>query len=448
MRHAAMRMQRQRGAVIVLVAIVMVALIGALGLAIDTGRAYGVRASLNAAVDAAAIAGARALVEGENDATRIANAEAAALRFFEGNFASRLHGATPSAPTTSVVREDGGRWRVTVNATADLPTTFARVMRHEEMRVLAVGQTIRRELDAMLVLDTSGSLNPPTSPAGTFAALQAAAINGFVNKFPSGPGGDRIGLVSFASGAVIDQPIDRTATRGFDKNAIVTKINALAAGGYTASAEGMRLAYNELNAVPEALRSSLRVILFFSDGAPNTVPAQFLSLGNGLVNGTLAGLGNPSTSPATALHQHNARNTLLGYYGDIATLPTHGLGNIPLASYNNRRTLTGNPVVNSICNTNRAARNMVENVANIARSDGIVVYTVGLGALLNALEIGTCGYGVNEWGSNILRRLANTTDSDTHNPAQPTGLFCHALDMTQLERCFSSIASEILRLTL
>jgi len=71
-----------KGQIAIIVAITLVVLIGMVGLAVDSGRGYGVKAKLSAAVDAAAIAAARGLTVGDNDAERIANAQLAAQKFF------------------------------------------------------------------------------------------------------------------------------------------------------------------------------------------------------------------------------------------------------------------------------------------------------------------------------------------------------------------------------
>ncbi len=458
---------RQKGQILILTGLTIIVLIGAVGLAIDAGRAYGVKARLNAAVDAASIAAARALAQGTDDSSRIANAQAAAVRFFGLNYPADFLGSTPSAPTTTAVKEDTGRWRVRVSATADMPTTFIRVLGHEQVAVAALGEAIRRDLDAILVMDTSGSLGPPTSPSSVFPTLKNAAIDGFINKFNSGTGGDRVGLVSFSSGAVLDVPIDKTASRGFNRTTVVNAINALPLGGATASAEGMRRALDELNAVPAAYRSSLRVILFFSDGAPNLVSASF-PRSSGSPNPITGNLysetnsDNPNSSIGYRMWNPNARNDAWSpgdddRYGtnitNISSLPVNGTGGVPLASFDGKRTLTGAPYQNTRCNVNRAARNMVERLANTARSQDIRVYTIGLGNALNTLETsfsgGNCGYTLaNERGSTILKRLANASDSDSPNSSQPQGLYCFAATESDLNRCFSTIASEILRLTL
>ncbi len=472
---------RQRGQVLIIVGLSLAVLIGAVGLAVDSGRAYGVKARLNAAVDAAAIAAARALSEGADDNARRANAVAVGERFFQMNYPDGFLGSTPSAPTITAVHEASGYWRVNASATANMPTTFMRVLAGDTVVApSAAGEAIRRDLDVMLVMDVSGSLS-----ASDLSTLKQAATNSFIRRFSAGANGDRVGVVSFSSGAVVDVAINKTAARGFDRTAVNNAISGLPGGGATASAEGMRKALGELDAVPANVRSSLRVILFFSDGAPNVVSADFPRSGGSPnpIRGNLYSetSGEPNDpvynsrcvsrgdgSPCR-LWRDDRRYVSWGANSDnggyiinnISGLPATGSGGVPLASYAGHpfpRTLTasGGVFADTRCNVNRAARNMVENVANTARGQEIRIYTVGLGDALETLEPdfdgSNCGYPSGstsrERGSVILKRLANAVDSDAHNASQPQGLYCWARRATDLDRCFSTIASEILRLTL
>src|SRR5690606_15062853 len=400
MRHSLRRLaspRRQRGQVLILVGLSLIGLIGAGGLTSDSGRAYGVKARLNAAVDAAAIAGARALATGVDDATRLANAQAAAMRFYNLNYPDGYLGSTRGAPSTTAVHESTGHWRITVSGNADMPTTFMRVLGPTGTGVAAIGEAIRRDLDVMLVMDTSGSLS-----SSDLATLKTAAVNDFINKFSAGAGGDRVGLVSFSSGAVIDSPINKNTTRGFSRTQVNNAINALSRGGATASAEGMRKAVSELDGVPAATRSSLRVVLFFSDGAPNVVNGAF-PRSNGSPNpitGNLysetSGSGNNANYPDSAwrMFREDRRNLSWGSDRDdggyminnITRLPATGgsattppAPAVPLGSYVGHpypRTLSGSPPTDTRCNVNRAARNMVENISNTARGQEIRIYTI------------------------------------------------------------------------
>lgn len=441
----------QSGQVLILVAVSLSVLIALVGLAIDSGIAYGVKAKLESAVDAATIAGARALAEGADDDVRIASAKKAAKDYFSANFPSNFMGATPVALTDQMidaVHDATGYWTITVNGSATLPITFMGFLGINNLTVTALGQSIRRDLDIILVLDTSGSL---ASPSSAFPALKAAAVN-FVSKFNAGVNGDRVGLVTFASGSVIDVPILKDGTRGFNRTQVINAINALNVSGSTASAEGLRLALNEINGIPLINRSSLRMVVFFSDGAPNDVPATFSNGGTPVTGNLYSETSAPGTLRSTRVYRHDRRDTQLGDYSNISTLPytgfsVTGVGNIALASFNDRRTLTGAPYTNTRCNVNKAARNMVENVANTARSEGVKIHAIALGAAVNTQEINFCSYGISEIGSSLLKRLSNTLDADTYNAAQPTGLYVWAENSTELDNAFSSIASEILRLS-
>jgi len=449
----------ENGQVVVLVALSAVVLLGLTGLAIDSGIGYGVKAKLNASVDAAAIAAARAVATGDNDGARVVAARQAAERFFAANFPDGWMGATPSALNTVAVHEADGFWRISVTGQATVPTTFMQVMGFRNITVNAEAEVIKRDLDMVLVIDNSGSLGPPTSPQGTFRKVQDAAIS-FIDKFNEGPGGDRIGLISFGSGAEIDVAINKNATRGFSKSTLRSAINAIPLGGATASAEAFRLAYNEIEAVPADVRSSLRVVVFFSDGAPNLVAADYDRAGTTVRGGLYSETEGPGNSRANRMFRHNQRNNPIpGNFSDIVRLPRNGLGNLPLASYNNQRSLTpsGAEYEQTRCNVNKAARNMAENMANSAREAGVHVFSLGLGERLNSLEVTFCGYGPDERGANILRRLANMDpnrnasgeagESDTLNTNQPIGLYVFAEDADQMEAAFNQIASAIMRLT-
>ncbi len=468
---------KSNGQIVILFAIYLIALIGMVGLAIDSGLAYGVKAKLSAAVDAAVIAAGRALGTGANDAERIANAKAAGQKYFDGNFPNNYLRATPTLKSIEAQHNPNGYWEVSATATAVMQTNFIPVLGWNQVNVAAIGETIRRDLDLVLVLDTTGSLGPPWSPPGTFDLVKSAAVN-FISKFAEGPGGDRVGLVTFAMGAVVDVPIDKSATRGFNKTQVINAINALTNQGGTASAEGMRDGFNELNAVPATLRSSQRVIVFFSDGAPNGVPASFTRSGGTTLTGDIyagpSGIDDGNvvywSAKADAAYRWDQRNTFIGT-ADIPSLPQTsgdtltltGIGSIPLASYNNIRSLAGTPYTNTRCNANKAARNMLENIANTSRAQNIVVFAIGLGSMLNQLEVIGCSYdppkiiyplGICpapseclECGCNIMKRVANTMDANTYNAAQPAGKFVYAANASDLDSAFSAIASEILRLT-
>lgn len=430
---------QQQGAALVLTAFSAIALLLTVGLAVDSGIGYSVRAKLNSATDAAAIAAARALPQGQTIAREIGE------KFFYANYPQGYFGTTPILKSLTFSTEDDDSILVNVDASATIPTYFMRLGGTMNYGVASVTEVVRRDLDMVLVLDTSGSIN---SPSDTPDKLKSAAIS-FINKFVDTDGGDRIGLVVYASGAVVNIPINKTSTRGFNKSQMSNNINGLTFSGATASGEALRVALNELDAIPSDLRSSLRIIVFFSDGAPNIVAATY-STGSGNMTTGLYSETTPGGAP-NRIFNHDSRNSRpTPNTATISQLPTTGVGNIATTSFNNARTLTpsaGTANSNSRCNINKAARNMTENMGNNIRTPGIRLYSLGLGDRLNDLEVDFCGYDDSDFGANILKRVANTADVIGHNINQPTGLYVYAEDADELNNAFSTIASEILRLT-
>src|SRR5436190_20675027 len=122
----------QGGFVLVYMAAILALLMVTTGLAVDSGRAYLVKAQLSKAVDGAALAAARSLNSG--------NPRAEAAEIFKANFPPGYLGtSTSSDPTaaanffTSTVNAATGVNTVTVNASAILPTTFMRVASIDNM---------------------------------------------------------------------------------------------------------------------------------------------------------------------------------------------------------------------------------------------------------------------------------------------------------------------------
>ncbi|MBU5614645.1 vWA domain-containing protein [Geomonas azotofigens] len=432
------RLRGGSGQVLVGFAAAAVFLLAMIGLAIDLGMAYLVKTKLSAAVDAAALAAGRAVAQGESAAT------AEAVKFFAVNYPDGLLGASVAAPSTTLRYDNSEKsWEVTVSTTAVAPAYFAKVLGRNSFTVGATGTSTIASLDLVLVLDSTHSLMPPTSPAETPGLLKSAAKT-FVSKFDER--NDRIGLIHFAMGAEEDASIN--ARRGFNKTNVADAIEAITFGGYTNVEEALRLAKHQLDAVPPAQQSRLRIIVLFSDGAPNGVAGDFKS-SVGTVRGSLSsqGLGE--------LYAINRRNSFLGSY-DIAYLPDGDFsGTVSFHSPRGRRGFDppGAPQIpHTLCNLNRAARNAAENIANAARSESgavgrpIVIYTIGLGARLAELEV-DCGYGNDELGLNLMKRVANVKGVDTYQPDQPAGIFAYAANANELDAAFDTIYRDILRLT-
>lgn len=439
-------LQRQRGAVVIMVAIALLLLLSVVGLVLDGGLAYMVKARLNAAVDSAAVAGARAVTSGNTQEQQIASAQAAMDHFFAANIPSDYLMSKPRI-TSKSVQLDRGTVTVDVAAEAPMAVSLMGVLGFTEMTPTARAQTIRRDLDMAFVVDTSGSLYSQR------ASVRAAAKS-FLNKFNVTQ--DRVGLVHFAYGAEVDTPI-RTSARGFDRSAMFGHINAYNFTGSTAAVEGMWHARNQLNGITEKNRSVLRVIVFFSDGVPNSLGAILpfkafaspcSSIAGVIDNGRngLYRLDESEKSEILGCNVLDAEDNAL-----VKNLPGGYNAHDPINVANDPtkhefQIVTNTPrvVTSAFSSTNisRAARNLPEAIAAKARDENIFVFTLGMGDDLKKTYDG-------EIGENVLKCMANVADGPArcYNPNKPVGMYCYAATEADLTPCFSRLASAILRIS-
>ena len=157
MRTRQSHLRKNDGFTLVYMAVTLTVLLLGTGIAVDSGRAYVVKAQLTKAVDGAALAAARALNSG--------NPQAAAARVFKANFPNQYLGTVPGDPTAAAevlhLRPSTPRPAintVTVTATAVLPTTFMQLGNIMTVTVGATGEATRRMVDLSLVLDVSSSI--------------------------------------------------------------------------------------------------------------------------------------------------------------------------------------------------------------------------------------------------------------------------------------------------
>ena len=421
-----------------MVALCLTLLAGTVGLALDSGRAYLVRARLSAAVDAASLAAARAVSRGEDAAARNAAALAAAGRAFRANYPDGYLGSTPALHPPGV-RLEAGRVVVDTSATASMPVGLTAVMGLTRLDIEAAAQAVRRDLDLALVLDASTSLAPAAQPVRDAAAQ-------FLERFD--PDTDRVALLRFAYGAVVDAPI-RTQARGFDRPALRAQVRALQFNGYTNSAEGLWQGRAQLNSIAPAQRSTLRVMVFFSDGVPTAFASRFGVTAPAGCDGVGVLVSDIDGVTVRGLWRVDRQDEALPGC-DAVTLAQGALPALydahpvtpPIAvSGGGPRPVTSEA---SWTNVNRAARNLAEVMAARARADGIHVYTIGLGPELEAR-----GGADHETGSELLRCMANSVDAPVlcRVRGQPTGAHCHAASAEDLKPCFAVLGAEILRLT-
>lgn len=163
----------KRGGVALFLALAIIPLVGAVGLAVDSARGYLVKQRLSQAVDAAALAAGRAI--GSDDLSGDIE------KYFAANFPAGYAGADTAAPSFSVDEADA---LVTVAASVTMPTSFMRVLGVPEFTITAEAEVRRgtEPMDIVLSIDTSGSMGDPADGGGTrIEAARTAAIT-MVNK--------------------------------------------------------------------------------------------------------------------------------------------------------------------------------------------------------------------------------------------------------------------------
>ena len=478
----------QKGFVLVYMAATLTGLLLFTGLAVDSGRAYVVKAQLTKAVDGAALAGARSLNSG--------NPRREAEKIFRANFPIGYVGTTSvTDPTLDanffrvVTNAATGVNTVTVTAEATVPTTFMALANFTSLTVTSSGEATRRMVDLSLVVDMSSSI-------GTQWPTVADAIEQFITAFDQN--NDRLSLTVFGNGAqVLDQ---MPSSRGFSKSSLIGHIPA-AASGSTNMVEGLYRGWDELRYVPTGTQSGLRIIVLFTDGASNGVPGKYdADPGNArsirtwdfprrLPDPDNQTWDNPhidalyDTATGQALSPYNYPTLIVNPWDSYApanmipavpSLPAnvmswhthHRSSGIQTAFPLVTNALTVNGVAQStarplrhfglynagrypaeVFNINNAARNLVEIIANEARSDTsgdykIRIYTIGMGYLVN-LPLGTIG----EPSSDILKRMANDPKSLDHNGSQLDGEYFPAPTAADVSAAFQGIQNQILRLS-
>ena len=231
------------------------------GLAIDSGLAYMAKARLQTAVDGAGIAAGRALSRGTDPTQQQTSSTDTAKRFFHANFPDNWLAVSPVPdPVVTFPAAPPKTLIVNVTATVQVPTYFLKILHWSSLSISATAQVSRRDVNAILVLDRSGSL----ADSGSCAAVQSGALT-FVNSFVNGS--DLLGMVTFGTDYRVDFPINTnfaTATPN-----MATMLPNLVCYGYTNAAAAFWTAYQQLVTLNDT--GALNVIIFFTDGMPNTL---------------------------------------------------------------------------------------------------------------------------------------------------------------------------------
>ena len=154
------------GATFVIVAFSIMALVGAIGTAVDVGRGHMVRTKLQNSLDAAGLAA------GASGSTSQAALEAIVAKYTAINFAGGTLGATITSTTTTL---SANNTTITITSYASLPTTFMQVFGRTTMNIKATTEVTRsnKGLELALVIDTTGSMDDTIDASGLSKLQQA-----------------------------------------------------------------------------------------------------------------------------------------------------------------------------------------------------------------------------------------------------------------------------------
>jgi hypothetical protein len=253
-----------------------------------------------------------------------------------------------------------------------------------------------------LVLDRSGSMN-----VNGGSQILPPAVSAFIDLFNDLE--DRAAMVSFSYAASTDV----TMRRPF-KNDIKNAADAMVFDGWTCAERGLTnaLAQNSSVTAPPG-EHLVKVIVFFTDGMANTWYYPNFNCGPRNI-GPDASLYDPITGSRAQS-------------GCIvpSTIPS----------------IAGGVVNTSSCvamNTEAQAR--AERIAALARSRGNYIFAIGMG---DPNGPGECSGVFRALNPDFLKNLANTPDSQTYDPSQPSGDYAIAANANELLAVFQEIALKV-----
>jgi Flp pilus assembly protein TadG len=459
-------------------ALVVLFLVPIVGLSIDVGVLYLVKTKLSMAVDAGALAGARALSRGISDTEQLASAKETARGYVRVNFPDGFlpdTNLTIDDPLVAITAEN--RRSVTVRASVNAPLYFMRMFGNSSTLVAASGTAVRRDVNVVVVLDRSGSLQA----SGSCEAVKSNAVN-FVNRFSEGR--DNVGLVTFATSSRDD--FQAASTFHSASPNVVDTIASVTCTGGTNSAQGLWQGYSQLVTLNQA--GALNVILFFTDGQPTAFTGKFNIVPGNCVDvrpkiATLTVTGNPAVTnygllnhiappqPMTndetlapnsdgCAYAANWPRSATNVATDVARIPkidVHGnalisgyrpvSGGDPFADRGNANTphdeesaavLTPENIHMASINAADSAGLRIRNgdqVAALGRGlSGVVVFSIALGNGSSGIE------------QDFMRRVSNVPEASNYDASRPSGLYVYAPEVSDLTQAFNRIAAEILRL--
>ena len=382
-------LDNERGGVLVFVVLGMLLMVPMVGLTIDAGRGYILRAQLSRAADAGALAAAGALRSGAAAAERRARTLAQANGVTGGTDGVTLD--------VSFSQNALGERTVMVTAAKPMPTLLMGLLGIAEVQTRAAAVAAVPPVDLVLVIDQSGSL----AMANAWEDLQEAAQE-FVRFFDDEI--DQVGLVSFNLRAAQRFDLDQPFTAP-----VLDEIDRMTSASFTNAGAGLRLAHEQFQG--EATRDrAVRAVVFFTDGQPTAVRRDV----DGRDRVITAWTGS----------------RVSGYWDDPDELP---MTNVPRADGCRGVWYCYGWSHGTVL---QAARDDGAYWANQIRDQGTVIYTIGLGDLSQPAG------SMLQPDEDYLRAIAN--EEGVSDSSQPKGRNYFAPSALQLRLVFRQVAEDLL----
>jgi Mg-chelatase subunit ChlD len=262
-----LHVSNSRGIFAVVTALSVVSLFAFVALGIEVGRWYVVRAELSKSVDAAALLGAK------NYSNPFLETEDLMAAVGQANFSPGLLG-TEGSP--SITGTKGAEGKVFVEGSTNVLNKVTQVVEMQDhiakgtyakTHITSSGVAQQREVEIMLVLDESGSMS------GAMSNLKSAAQS-FIDFFEHTDDTDQFGLITFASGVVVERPLGPNFYVE-----MTSAIGNMSANGGTNSEDALDQAdgpsgFTDQTGVPGDERVQ-QFLVFFSDGNPTAFRGTF-----------------------------------------------------------------------------------------------------------------------------------------------------------------------------
>ena len=426
------RARGERGQILALVALALVALLGIAAFGIDVGYAYYAKRQLQSATDAAALAGAQDL---PNGSTAVATAASYAAANTPANLSSMNFTYAVTCTNTSVIatgcNSSVNPNQLTVTGAATTNTWFARLFGVNSFSVSAHANACSpcssTPVDIVLAVDRTGSMCSPTGVNGACTDLNNAkdgirTLLGMMNA-PAA----QIGMVAFpplqtTSTSVCAAPYNSLGNNGYD--------------GYDSASRGY---------LADQITGNYK-----TGGVLDTSSGLYLHTDDGDDTACIEAGGN--TSYSEALRQARAELTAHGRANvpDYMIFLTDGeanIGSVYGATYPQNNADDQQPCHTAI------------NLANTYKSQGVTIYSIGyaLGSNVNCTAGGFrkknsqgnwvdgCTKGTSgcyHYASNNDESPAITSYNTLSQIASP-GDFYNQPNAAQLNTIFAAIATDI-----